>query len=55
MLFRSHVDVLICDDGLPPEAVTALSDVAGRLVLVPTTATDRLSVEALTNPRAEQA
>lgn len=51
----THVDVLICDDGLPPEAAKALDDVVGRLVLVPTTVSDRLTVEVLAHPRAEQA
>jgi DeoR/GlpR family transcriptional regulator of sugar metabolism len=48
----ADIDVLICDDGLPPEAAATLRDVVGHLVLVPVIESDRLRV---VDPRAEQA
>ena len=50
----ANVDILICDDGLPPEATAALGDVVGRLILVPTAA-ERRTVELVAQPRADHA
>jgi DeoR/GlpR family transcriptional regulator of sugar metabolism len=51
----ASADILISDDGLAPEAAAALGDLVGRLVLVPTADSERLTIEPVAQPRADNA